>query len=144
MKEVTPKEAASLLAATPGAVFVDVRSCQEFVAGHPEGAVNVPVAEPNQWGQMEPNPEFLQVLTALVPDPATTVFFSCKSGQRSQYACELAETAGFVNTINVDGGFGGRPNPYEPVIGWRASGLPVSTANGDGVSYESLRQRALG
>ena len=46
----------------------------------------------------------------------------------------------------MDGGFLGRPNPYGQieVEGWQSRGLPTSTDNGDGVSYESIRDEVLG
>ncbi|HEY3253455.1 MAG TPA: rhodanese-like domain-containing protein, partial [Polyangiaceae bacterium] len=41
IKPVTPEEAAELL--SQGHVYVDVRSEPEFEAGHPAGALNVPL-----------------------------------------------------------------------------------------------------
>jgi len=76
MKVMKVKDAADFLAANSDAVFVDVRSRQEFVAGHPEGAVNVPVAEPDEYGQMQPNRDFAAVMKALAPDSRATLVFT--------------------------------------------------------------------
>ena len=47
MKEVTPQQAYDVLQRDPGAVYIDVRTEHEFAAGHPQGAVNIPVAFPD-------------------------------------------------------------------------------------------------
>lgn len=146
MKELNSPQAAELMASTEDKLFVDVRSVQEFVQGHPDGAVNVPVAEPDQFGQMAPNPDFVQVVKALAPSTDTTLVFTCRSGQRSRFACELLASEGYGNLVNVEGGWAGNRNPYGQVEveGWEASGLPGSTENGDGIGYESVRKQALG
>jgi rhodanese-related sulfurtransferase len=104
-----------------GWIYVDVRSEQEFVQGHPEGAVNVPVffAAP---GGMEPNPGFVDAIRKLFP-VETPLLMGCRSGQRSARACELLLTAGYTKLANVAGGFHGSSF----TAGWQSSGLPVST-----------------
>ena len=76
MRAMKVKEVAAHLAADPAAVFVDVRTEQEFAAGHPAGAVNVPIAGIDAYGQMTPNPDFVRVIRALAPDPEVTLVFS--------------------------------------------------------------------
>ena len=145
MKQTQSTEAAEILKDNPEALFLDVRSRGEFEAGHPEGALNVPIAEPDGFGQMSPNPDFVAVVQALAPALETTIVFSCQVGGRSMRACQALEAVGYTDCINNDGGFGGRGNPMTGQIevpGWAACGLPVSTDNGEGVSYESLRRQA--
>ena len=50
-----------------GAAYVDVRSVAEFRAGHPEGAVNIPLLDHNAAGMMVPNPAFIEQMKAQFP-----------------------------------------------------------------------------
>ena len=86
---------------------------------------------------MEPNPDFAKVATAALPQDKTYVV-GCKMGGRSQRACELLVQLGYEKLYNIDGGFGGNEHQQ----GWKDLGLPVSTDNGEGVSYESLASSA--
>lgn len=143
---ITPDQAAAILQEDRAAVYLDVRSQREFVAGHPAGAINVPIAEPDPaTGQMAFNPDFLAVVEKTLPS-STRILVGCMSGRRSEMACTLMERAGYTQLANVHGGFGGSRDPIGRVIqpGWAGLGLPVSTENGDGVSYASLRKKALG
>ena len=145
-RSITPQQAADLLATSKGAVYLDVRSEAEFAAGHPEGAVNIPVAEPDpRSGQMAFNPEFQLVVEKTFPRDAVLAV-GCLSGKRSEMACGVLEGAGYTNLANVVGGFGGVKDSAGRIIkpGWKDSGLSVSTENGEGVSYASLRRRAKG
>jgi rhodanese-related sulfurtransferase len=145
MRQTHSTEAAEILRNDSEALFLDVRSRGEFEAGHPEGARNVPILEPDGSGQMVPNPDFLTVVQALAPGLGGAIVLSCQAGGRSMRACQALEAAGYTDCVNNDGGFGGRGNPATGTIevpGWAACGLPVSTENGEGVSYASLRQQA--
>jgi rhodanese-related sulfurtransferase len=144
-KTITPNEAAAAMEQVAGAVYVDVRSQREFMAGHPAGAINIPVAEPGPAGQMVFNQEFLAVAEKVLPKNAQLVV-GCLSGKRSEAACQILETGGYQNVANVQGGFGGVKDPMGRVIqpGWSQLGLPVSDDNGEGISYASLRKQALG
>ena len=44
IKEVTPQQAHDILTNDPSAAYIDVRTEGEFANGHPQGAVNIPVA----------------------------------------------------------------------------------------------------
>src|SRR3990172_5662980 len=48
---VTPVEAKRRIE-TQGYVYLDVRTVPEYEAGHPSGALNVPVVEPDASGKM--------------------------------------------------------------------------------------------
>lgn len=145
MKTITPQEAAETLSQQPGSVYLDVRSQREFAAGHPAGAINIPVAEPGPMGQMVFNQDFLAVVEKVLPKDAT-LLVGCLSGKRSEAACQILETGGYQDVANVAGGFGGVKDPMGRVFqpGWSQLGLPVSDDAGDGVSYASLRAKALG
>ncbi|HZD39791.1 MAG TPA: rhodanese-like domain-containing protein, partial [Terriglobales bacterium] len=63
IKEITPHEAHDILVSDSEAVYIDVRTPQEFAAGHPDGAVNVPVAFPNPaQGRVVANDDFVKVV----------------------------------------------------------------------------------
>jgi rhodanese-related sulfurtransferase len=125
--------------AEPKAVYLDVRSPEEFAQGHPAGAFNVPLAflEPGR-GPSQPNPEFLQVAGRHFPTD-TILLVGCLSGGRSQRACDLLARAGFTNLSNVEGGFGGGRDRTGGVIrGWRDCGLPTASGEAAERSYAHL------
>jgi arsenate reductase len=125
IREVSPGQAAKELAADPSAVYLDVRTPEEFDAGHPAGARNVPVLvlDPATH-RPRPNDAFLDVVQRHLP-PATRLLVGCQSGMRSQRACEMLGEAGYTDLANVRGGFGGSDDTQ----GWRDSGLPVETGS---------------
>src|ERR1041385_553757 len=51
-KQISVKQAHDALEEDPNAIYIDVRTVREFTAGHPEGAINIPVAFPNPGGMM--------------------------------------------------------------------------------------------
>ncbi len=136
--QINPEEAKQILDEDANALYVDVRSVQEFIQAHPIRALNIPLMNQGTFG-MEPNPQFEKVAATVLPKNKK-LLVGCLSGGRSQKACEILERHGYSLLFNVYGGFGGGRNPEttEPQLGWRDLGLPVSTENGDGVSYESL------
>lgn len=143
MKVITPPQAAEQIK-QPGVIFVDVRSQQEFNAGHPVGAVNIPLLDHDTWGQMAPNPQFIPVFQATFPDTSARIVLSCRSGGRSGRAGAMLEQLGYTDITNMDGGFAGRPDsPAGPaVIGWQPAGLPVTDEAGEEVSYASIKAKA--
>ena len=129
ISETTPPEAYATLTATPGAVYLDVRTEAEFEAGHPAGARNVPVVffDPATRRPV-PNPDFVATVERTIPR-STKLLVGCQSGVRSAHACELLAQAGFTDVTNVRGGFGGARDQSGRVVvpGWREAGLPVET-----------------
>ncbi len=116
-----------------GAIYVDVRSTEEFARGHAVGAVNVPLLEPDEdTGVMLPNPDFVRVMTATFA-PDTPLLIGCQSGGRSARASLMLATFGFTNITNIKGGFGGGQDP-----GWEPAGLPTMTAVAPEHSYAAL------
>ncbi|WP_019011811.1 rhodanese-like domain-containing protein [Deinococcus aquatilis] len=71
-----------------GARLVDVRECEEYVAGHIPGAVNLPLSElVGREGEIGPN-------TVLV----------CASGNRSSQAAAYLASQGKTGLMNLSGG----------------------------------------
>jgi rhodanese-related sulfurtransferase len=139
VKEITPQQAHDLLSANADAVYIDVRTEREFANGHPQGAVNIPVAFPDPARGMMMNNDFVKIVEANFPRDKKIVV-GCQAGPRSTAAAGLLQQAGFQDVLNLLGGFGGMRDQMGNVSasGWAASGLPVSNDNGEGVSYQSL------
>lgn len=135
MKNVKPKDCPALLAA--GYAYLDVRTTEEFEAGHPTGAYNVPVMTRGGMG-MQPNPAFAKVVAAKFQKDAKLVV-GCQSGMRSQRACDELAAAGYTDLVNMECGFGGS-REGEP--GWSACGLPTATGKPTGRTYAELAAAA--
>ncbi len=133
---VSPDEAKKLLDA--GYVYVDVRSEPEYAAGHPKGALNVPVAHAEAGG-MKPNPRFVEVMKKLF-SPDAKIVVGCKAGGRSLRAAEALTAAGFTDVVDQKAGWDGVRDAFgalrEP--GWSPSGLPSETTTPGGAYAELL------
>src|SRR5437868_1651145 len=106
-RDVSTADAHAALTSDPKAVYLDVRTEGEFAAGHPSGALNVPVTTVDPaTGRPMLNADFVTVVAAHVPADAT-ILVGCQSGVRSLRACALLVAAGFPNVANVRAGFGG-------------------------------------
>lgn len=139
VKQITPQQANDILQKEPGAVYIDVRTVREFEAGHPQGAVNIPVAFADPGRGMVMNPDFVRIVEGNFPKDKKIVV-GCQAGPRSNAAAGLLQQAGYQDVCNMAGGFGGMRDPGGKAIapGWSSLGLPVAHDNGEGVSYESL------
>lgn len=105
-----------------GAIYVDVRSTQEFALGHPAGAVNVPLQEPDEeTGRTFHNPDFIRVMRGTFP-PDAALLIGCESGSRAARATLMLAAFGFTNAALVRGGF----------IAWQHAGLPTGSGQGYG------------
>ena len=138
-KQITAQEAYEMLTGEEGWVYIDVRTEGEFTSGHPDGAVNIPIAFPDPAGGMALNETFLQVVQAHYP-AEKKIIVGCQAGPRSDAAANVLDEAGYQDVASVRGGFGGLRDATGQIIapGWASLGLPVSQDNGDGTSYESL------
>ncbi len=139
MKEISTQEAYETLQQDSQSVYIDVRTVEEFTAGHPEGAINIPIAFFDPAEGMVLNPDFVQVVGAHFAKDRR-LLLGCKAGPRSSNAADVLEQQGYQDVASVCGGFGGLRDPYGQVLaeGWADLGLPVSQDNGQGTSYESL------
>jgi rhodanese-related sulfurtransferase len=133
-KTATPEEVRALLA--EGYTYVDVRTEAEFAAGHPEGAINVPVSFKGVQ-----NPEFVAALERALGKDAKIVL-GCQSGPRSRRAALMLEAEGFTDVVEMPAGIaGGRDEFGRPVAGWVACGLPMETGAPGGTSYADVKSR---
>ncbi len=90
---LAPDEFKSMLASTPDAVLVDVRTPDEFSEGIIEGAINVDFKDPS----------FGEKINAL--DKSKPYFVYCLSGKRSGDAAKQMVSLGFKNIYLLEGGY---------------------------------------
>jgi rhodanese-related sulfurtransferase len=74
-------------------VIIDVRTPEEFNAGHVENAININVD----------SSDFQSKISEL--DKNLTYFVYCKSGRRSTLATDQMADSGFTSLLNLNGGF---------------------------------------
>jgi len=130
--DVTAQEAWDLLAKSPKAQLVDVRTTAEWAfVGLPDLSAVGRQAVCNEWQMfptMVPNPDFVgAVTTAVGPDKDTPVLFLCRSGARSRAAAIALSGAGYGKAFNIAGGFEGDLDAQRhrgTTSGWKAQGLP--------------------
>jgi len=100
VRDLTPEEVKRGLDAGE-IILVDVREPNETMLERIPGSVLVPLStfDPDE-----------------IPDPeGRTVVFSCRSGNRSVKASELAQAAGLAYKAHLAGG----------IIAWKAAGYPT-------------------
>ncbi len=105
---VTPAEAMALIQEhqdDPSFVILDVRSGEEFAAGHIEGAVSLCL--------LCSDPAFRDALADI--DRSLTFLVYCRTGRRSANASGIMAAEGFTNVYNMTGG----------IVEWQSLGLPV-------------------
>lgn len=71
-----------------GTVIIDVRSNAEYLEGHVEGAVNIP----------------LDTINEIDYDKDTTIILYCATGVRSLEAAKKLNGMGYTHIYNLDGG----------------------------------------
>jgi len=143
MKEVSPQEAYELMQGDPEIIYLDVRSVPEFEAGHPQGAINIPLLHLTPGLGMSPNEDFPAVVEANLPKDAK-IIVGCKTGGRSANACQIMSQVGYQDVANMRGGFAGAADMSGRVVepGWAMINLPVATEAADGADYQSLSAKA--
>jgi len=138
------RQAHDILESRKDAVYIDVRTEEEFNAGHPEGAVNIPIGVPNPMMQrFDVNPDFVDVVRASWPEN-TTLLVGCRTGPRAEMAAQLLAQKGYMKVSWVLGGFAGITDPAGNVVapGWQQLGYPESREPREGASYPALRKKA--
>jgi len=134
---VTPEEARALV--EQGYTYIDVRSEPEFAAGHPPGALNVPIAE---GAPRAPNPDFLPVMEKAFPKD-TKLVVGCQSGSRSRRAAEVLKAAGFTAVVEMPAGWVGARDEFGRLSpGWASLGMPAETGAPAGQAYADVKARS--
>jgi rhodanese-related sulfurtransferase len=102
IKEVSPTEAEGAVSKAY-AQFVDVRTPDEYAAGHAARSVNIPLDTlSTSFDKLE---------------KSEPVYVICQTGVRSGQAAEILKGGGFNNVLSVTGG----------TTAWEAAGLPMET-----------------
>ncbi len=103
VEDVSQQQASEWIAKAKAPLFLDVRTPEEFAAGHVPGAINIPhEALPTRVGE-------------LASHKAKDVVVYCESGRRAAIASDALHAAGFERVQHLAG----------DMSGWRAAGLPV-------------------
>lgn len=142
IKRISPEEAKSLLESGAGYIYVDVRTVNEFEAGHVPGAKNIPVVEPDHTGRMQFNPRFLEVVEANFPKDSKLIV-GCQKGARSIRAAQILVEAGYAKVVDMRGGFGAETDMLGQVTfaGWQPRGFPTTTASPAEDTYPYLAKK---
>jgi rhodanese-related sulfurtransferase len=137
---ISPQEASAKLA--EGWTYVDVRTAEEFEAGHPPDAVNVPLMHAGGGG-MTPNPDFARVMNAAFAKDAKIVV-GCKAGGRSLRAAQVLAAEGFTSVLDQRAGWDGTRDPFGQITepGWSRAGLPVEDGQPSGRAWEDMKRKA--
>lgn len=75
---------------TDNAVLLDVRTKEEYEAGHIENSVNIPL-------------QSIEAAEEKIADKNAPLFVYCQSGARSKNATAALKTMGYVNITNIGG-----------------------------------------
>lgn len=85
-------------------VILDVRTEQEYKAGHIPGAININYYDDNAGDRMKNL------------DKNSSVYVYCQAGGRAKKACDFLLESGFKKVYHIEG----------DMMGWEKSGLPVN------------------
>jgi rhodanese-related sulfurtransferase len=137
---ISPQEASDKM--SEGWTYVDVRTVEEFEAGHPALAVNVPLMHAGAGG-MIPNPDFARVMGSAFPKD-TKIVVGCKAGGRSLRAAQVLLGEGFTNVLDQRAGWDGARDAFGQVSepGWGRAGLPSEKGSPEGRSWEAMKKKA--
>jgi len=100
---ITADELAAEIAAGNPPIILDVRTEEEFAAGHIPGAINIP------------HTELTARLDELPADHQSPIVVHCQSGRRAEAAMGMLHDAGFAQIIDLDG----------DMAAWREGNHPV-------------------
>ncbi len=115
-KDIDAKTAWNLV--KKGALFIDVRTTNEYKRAHAKGAKLVPLYDEID-GKIEPNNNLIKKIEYLANDDYDrAIVVICRSGHRSSKVASMLVKAGFSKVYNVVGGFLTRG-------GWLDYRLPV-------------------
>ena len=123
--------------------YVDVRSPEEFEAGHPPGAFNVPIALVGPDGSgVQANPDFVPAMRACF-EPGRKLILGCAAGGRSIRACQTLAAEGYSALANMHGGYHGMRGPDGSLQqeGWSGHGFESDQGQPEDRSWASIRAR---
>jgi phage shock protein E len=101
--DIAPQEVVARWTDARAPLVIDVRSAEEYAAGHVPGAVNVP------------QPAVATEVPRLVPDLQRELVVYCASGRRAAMALSTLKAQGYTHLRHLAGDYNG----------WAESGRPV-------------------
>ncbi|KAI7836583.1 hypothetical protein COHA_009544 [Chlorella ohadii] len=108
-------EAADGLIQSKGFTLLDVRTPEEFKAGHAPEALNIPWMVSGPDGRTH-NPQFMEQVRQAFPDPSQAkLCVACGGGTRGTSAAAAIAEAGYSSITCMPGG----------MKAWAARGLPT-------------------
>ena len=90
-EQITPAEAKALMDSGEGYVILDVRTPEEFAAGHIAGAILIPDYEIREKAE------------SILTDKDQLILVYCRSGRRSKNAANELATLGYTNIKEFGG-----------------------------------------
>ena len=90
-RQITMNEAVEMMERESGYIILDVRTAEEFAAGHIPGAVN------------GPNESIGSEVVEELPDKEQLILVYCRSGNRSKQASEKLVALGYSNIVEFGG-----------------------------------------
>ena len=90
-RQITMQEAVEMMEKEENYIILDVRTHEEFAAGHIPGAIVIP----NETIGTEEIPQ--------LPDKDQLIMVYCRSGNRSKKACATLSDLGFENVVDFGG-----------------------------------------
>lgn len=75
---------------TPQGILLDVRTPEEYAAGHIPQSCSHPLQE-------------IETIETCIPDKTTPVFVYCRSGRRSGEAVKRMQQMGYTKAVNIGG-----------------------------------------
>jgi len=129
VNRIDPDETKRLLDADEGYRYLDVRTREEFAAGHIPGAASIPVRHKNPDGPgLLPNPDFVEQVKEQFP-PDTKLIVGCLRGGRSLAASRMLIAAGYTEIVDMRGGYDGELDASGNCVfpGWVRRDLPTTT-----------------
>jgi len=134
--QVTTAEVPRLL--DGGAVYLDVRTVEEFDLGHVPGAYNVPLAHGSKAG-LQDNPDFVTVVEASFSKDQS-IIVGCRTGARAKRAIGALQARQFEHLSLHGPGWDGQSDPFgRKSGGWLASGQAVEQGASPGHTYAELQ-----
>ena len=90
-RQISMDDAIAMMKEDSGYIILDVRTPEEFRAGHIPGAINVP----NETIGSDEIPQ--------LPDKGQLILVYCRSGNRSKQASEKLAALGYTNIVEFGG-----------------------------------------
>lgn len=132
--ETVDTEQFESLLAMENVTLLDVRTAEEFAAGHIDGAINIDVN----------NTDFISRVKETIT-PGNTVAVYCRSGRRSANAASIMAKHGY-KPVNLNGGIEAWKKQQKPITTEPAEAYETDTfvtPNGSKVTFHALMHASL-